>query len=249
MAFIRNPDARNDPPLPLLKHLEALRSMLVFAVVSWLGGAIAAGAFTPLVVRWLKSPAADSARFIQGLDFSSGFDVVMSVSIWGGLVIAFPFIAFAILRFVFPALTRKEKVVLLTVIIVGTTLFCGGAALAYSQTLPLVVTAFQKINDWVGLPVTTVRIEGYVSIVFKTILAFGLVFLVPLVIMALGWLGIITSASLRRHRRGAIVLAFVLGMFLTPPDPMSQLMMAIPLCLLYELSVWVVRIREGAFGR
>jgi sec-independent protein translocase protein TatC len=77
-----------------------------------------------------------------------------------------------------------------------------------------------------------------------TIIAFGLVFQLPLVLFVLGWFGIVTSEGLRARRRGAIVLSFVVAMFLTPPDPMSQLIMAIPLCLLYELSVWAVWIRE-----
>ena len=110
--------------------------------------------------------------------------------------------------------------------------------------MPLVVSAFQAINEWIGLPVTAVRIEGYISIVLKTIIAFGLVFQLPLVIFVLGWFGLVTSGSLREKRRSAIVASFVVAMFLTPPDPMSQLVMAVPLCLLYELSIWAVWLKE-----
>ena len=95
-----------------------------------------------------------------------------------------------------------------------------------------------------GLPVETIRIEGYISIILKTIIAFGLVFQMPLVLLALGWFGFVTSAGLRAKRRVAIVIAFVLGMLLTPPDPMSQLMMAVPLCLLYEFSIWALWLKE-----
>ena len=129
-------------------------------------------------------------------------------------------------------------------LVFGTVLFTTGVGLAYQKTLPLVVTAFQQINAWIGLPVETIRIEGYISIILKTIIAFGLVFQLPLILFVLGLFGIVTSEALRSKRRIAIVMAFILAMFLTPPDPMSQLFMAIPLCLLYELSIWSIWLRE-----
>ena len=246
MPIIKNPDERNDPPRPLLEHLMALRDMLVFASVAWAVCVIAACVFSPQILAWLKSPAAASEDMLQGLDLTSGFSTMMSIALWGGTALSFPFLAYAVLRFVFPALTRREKAILLTVLVAGSTLFTVGVGLAYGKTLPLVVTAFQSINEWVGLPVTTIRIEGYISIVLKTVIAFGLVFQLPLVLFVLGWFGLVASAGLRAKRRPAIVIAFVVAMFLTPPDPMSQLMMAVPLCLLYELSIWAVWLRERA---
>ena len=88
------------------------------------------------------------------------------------------------------------------------------------------------------------RIENYISIVLKTIIAFGLVFQLPLILFVLGWFGILTSKVLREKRRVAIVLSFFLAMFLTPPDPMSQIFMAVPLALLYELSIWAIWLKE-----
>ena len=248
ISLLKNPDARNDPPRPLLEHLLALKDMLVFGAISWGVCVILAGCCSQYVLKWIKSPAADNSNFIQGLDLTSGFDAIMAIAIWGGLVLAFPFILYAILRFVFPALTRREKVILMCILLLGSFLFMGGTALAYTKTLPVVVTALQAINDWVGLPVTTIRIEGYISIVLKTLIAFGLVFQLPLVIFVLGWFDIVTSRGLREKRRVAIVLSFVVAMFLTPPDPMSQIIMAVPLCLLYELSIWAVWLKEkGTF--
>ena len=244
ISFIKDPGRRDDPPRPLLEHLMALRDMLAFAGVSWAVCVVVAGVFAPQILAWLKSPAAASEEMLQGLDLTSGFSVLMSIAAWGGTALSFPFLVFALLRFVFPALTRREKFVILSILVLGSSLFAVGVALAYEKTLPLVVTAFQEINGWVGLPVETIRIEGYISIILKTVIAFGLVFQMPLVLFVLGWFGIVTSAGLRSKRRIEIVLAFVLAMFLTPPDPMSQLMMALPLCLLYELSIWAVWLRE-----
>ena len=108
---------------------------------------------------------------------------------------------------------------------------------------------FDVVNNWVGLSVTEVQIENYVPLVLKLVLAFGLVFQIPLILFVLGWLGVISSDSLRRWRRFAIVLAFFLGMVLTPPDPMSQILMAVPMVVLYELCIWVIKLREVATGR
>jgi len=242
--LIKNPDARNDPPRPLLEHLLALRDMIVFGAVSWVICAAVAGVFSPQILSWLKSPAAASEDMLQGLDLTSGFTTILAIMVWGGTALAFPFIIYSILRFVFPALTNREKLVIMSILVLGTGFFLGGVGLAYEKTLPMVVVAFQKINAWVGLPVTTIRIEGYISIVLKTIIAFGLVFQLPLILFVLGWFGIITSEGLRKHRRIAIVLAFFISMFLTPPDPMSQVFMAIPLCLLYEVSIWAIWLKE-----
>jgi sec-independent protein translocase protein TatC len=237
-------DERNDPPRPLLEHLMALRDMLIFGAVAWTICAIIAAVASPYILTWLKSPAAASEDMLQGLDLTSGFTTAMSIALWGGTAIAFPFIVYALLRFIFPALTKREKVILLSILLFGTGFFLVGVSVAYAKTLPVVVSAFQTINSWVGLPVTTIRIEGYISIVLKTIIAFGLVFQLPLIIFVLGWFGIVSSKALKEKRRISIVCCFFISMFLTPPDPMSQLMMAIPLCLLYEVAIWAVWLKE-----
>ena len=242
--MIRNPEERNDPPRPLIEHLVAVRDMLVFCAVSWALSFALACIFAPQVLSWLKSPAEASENLLQGLSLTSGFMTMLSIGIWGGTALSFPFLTYAVLRFVFPALTKREKAVLMSILVLGSGFFLTGTALAYAQTLPMVVRGFRGISEWMGLPVTVITIESYISIVLKTIIAFGLVFQLPLVLFVLGWFGVIDSAALRARRRLAIVLAFVVSMFLTPPDPMSQIVMAVPLCLLYELSVWALWLRE-----
>ena len=237
--LIKNPDERNDPPRPLLEHLLALRDMIVFGAVAWVACATICAICTPWIMAWLKSPAGEDGKLLQGLDLTSGVSAIISIAGWGGTALAFPFIIYAILRFVFPALTNREKFVILAIMIVGTFFFLGGVVMAYEKTLPMIVVAFQAINRWVGFEMEILRIENYISIVLKTIIAFGLVFQLPLILFVLGWFGILTSKVLREKRRVAIVLSFFLAMFLTPPDPMSQIFMAVPLSLLYELSIWL----------
>ena len=242
--LIKNPDERNDPPRPLLEHLLALRDMIVFGAVAWVACATICAICTPWIMAWLKSPAGEDGKLLQGLDLTSGVSAIISIAGWGGTALAFPFIIYAILRFVFPALTNREKFVILAIMIAGTFFFLGGVVMAYEKTLPMIVVAFQAINRWVGFEMEILRIENYISIVLKTIIAFGLVFQLPLILFVLGWFGILTSKVLREKRRVAIVLSFFLAMFLTPPDPMSQIFMAVPLALLYELSIWAIWLKE-----
>ena len=248
--LIAKPDERNDPPRPLLEHLLALRDMLVFAAVSWACGVVVAGVFAPQILELLKAPAAEFKDLLQVVGMTAPFDVWMSIAAWGGTVLSFPLVSFAVLRFVFPALTNREKLVILCGISFGTALFLAGAVLAYGKTLPLVVVAFRQIGRWMGIEQQIITIDTYIPIVLKLIVAFGLVFQMPLIIFVLGCFGMVPSQALREKRRIAIVVAFVLSMFLTPPDPMSQVVMAVPLCLLYEISIWAVWLREkGRFRR
>ena len=251
-GLINNPDEYNDPPRPFFEHIVALRSCLIWALLSWVVCCIFTGVFSPTVLSWLKEPAAELEAAgkikIVSLNITGGFGQIMSIAMWGGTALSFPFVMYFILRFVFPALTKKEKVAILFFLLAGTVFFGIGVGFAYGQLAPNVVRFFDVVNAWVGLSVTEVQIENYVPLVLKLVLAFGLVFQIPLILFVLGWLGIISSDSLRSWRRFAIVLAFFLGMVLTPPDPMSQLLMAIPLILLYEVSIWGVYFKEVCSG-
>ena len=247
-SFIKNPDAYNDPPRPFLEHIQALRSCLINALLAWVSCCIVAGVFSPTVLRWLEAPAQElieTGNFeIVSMNITGGFSQIMSIAMWGGTALSFPFVMYFLLRFVFPALTKREKIAILFFLLAGTVFFGVGVVFAYGQLAPNVVRFFNLVNSWVGLSVTKIQIENYVPLILKLVLAFGLVFQVPLLLFVLGWLGVISSDSLRRWRRFAIVLAFFLGMVLTPPDPMSQIIMAVPLCILYELSIWAVWLKE-----
>ena len=251
-SLIKNPDEYNDPPRPFLEHIQAWRSCLINALLSWVICCIVVGVFSPQVLKWLEAPAqelVETGNFeIVSMNITGGFSQIMSIAMWGGTALSFPFVMYFILRFVFPALTKREKIAILFFLLAGTLFFGVGVSFAYGQLAPNVVRFFNIVNSWVGLSVTKVQIENYVPLILKLILAFGLVFQVPLILFVLGWLGVISSDSLRRWRRFAIVLAFFLGMVLTPPDPMSQILMAVPLILLYELSVWGVYFKEVCSG-
>ena len=251
--LLKNPDEYNDPPRPFFEHIVALRECLIHAVMAWAICCLVVGVFSPTVLGWLKAPAAalEAAGKIKivSLNLTGGFSQIMSIAMWGGTGVSFPFVMYFVLRFVFPALTKREKAAILFFLIAGAVFFGIGVVFAYGQLAPNVVRFFDIVNRWVGLSVTEVQVENYVPLILKLVLAFGLVFQVPLLLFVLGWLGVISSDSLRRWRRFAIVLAFFLGMVRTPPDPMSQILMAVPLVLLYELSIWGVWFKEKcSFG-
>ena len=251
-GLIKDPDAYNDPPRPFFEHIVALRSCIMNAAIAWVICCIIVGVFSPTVLKWLQAPAdalqAAGKIKIVSLNLTGGFSQIMSIGMWGGTALAFPAIMYFVLRFVFPALTRREKAAILFFLFAGTAFFGVGVGFAYGQLAPNVVSFFDVVNEWIGLSVTEVQIENFVPLILKLVLAFGLVFQVPLILFVLGWLGVISSDSLRSWRRFAIVLAFFLGMVLTPPDPMSQILMAVPLVLLYELSIWGVYFREVCSG-
>ena len=246
--LIKNPDEYNDPPRPFFEHIVALRACLIHAVLAWVVCCIVVGVFSPLVLAWLKAPAAALEQAgkikIVSLNLTGGFSQIMSIAMWGGTAVSFPIVTYFVLRFVFPALTKREKAAILFFLIGGAVFFGVGVVFAYGQLAPNVVRFFDIVNGWLGLSVTEVQVENYVPLILKLVLAFGLVFQVPLLLFVLGWLGVISSDSLRSWRRFAIVFAFFLGMVLTPPDPMSQILMAVPLVLLYELSIWGVWFKE-----
>jgi sec-independent protein translocase protein TatC len=255
ISLLKDPDARNDPPRPLLEHLMALRDMLIFGGVAWVVCVIVSGCFSNHIFEWLKSPmevysAAETGQPLAARGPVDGIAIGLQIAFWGGSALSFPLVAFAVMRFIFPALTKREKAVLLTILSVGTAFFVSGVFLAYRETLPVMLRTFKAINEWMGMASDFYFASDYIPVILKTLFAFGLVFQVPLAIFTLGWFGVISSEALRSKRRIAIVLAFVLSMLLTPPDPMSQIVMAVPLCLLYELAAWAVWLKERAsFGK
>ncbi len=242
-------DEYNDPPRPFIEHLIDLRDCVVRCALAWGLCQVAIIPFVRPIVAWLKAPAGESQNLVQGLSWTIGFDIILRVMLWGGTALSLPFLLFFIMRFVFPGLKRSERSIIVFVLVSSTVLFSGGVWMAYSTTLSVAIKIMQMVNRWVGVEVNTVQIDKHIDIVIKMIIAFGLAFQLPLLLLVLGWIGLVSSEALRKQRRLAIVVIFILAMVLTPPDPASQVVMAIPMCLLYEACIWVIRLRELAKGR
>lgn len=242
-------DEYDDPPRPFIEHLLDLRNCVVRCAIAWGLCEIAIIPFAPAITRWLMAPAAQSQSMIQGLSWTAGFDILIDIMLWGGTALSMPFLLFFILRFVFPGLKHSERTVIVFSLCFSTVLFGGGVWMAYAATLNIAFKILQQLNAWMGVKVEIIRLDQHADIVIKTIMAFGLAFQMPMLLLALGWVGIVPSSVLRDKRRHAIVIIFVISMILTPPDPVSQIVMALPMCLLFEVCIWVIRLRELARGK
>ncbi len=238
-----------DPPRPFIEHFIDLRKCIVRCALSWFISILIVAPFAPEIIRALLLPLeasglAERGITMQGLEIGTGFSIFMTTMLWGGTILALPALLYFAFRFIFPGLKRHERNLILFALGLGVFLFIGGVALCFSFTLPLALDAFMGINSWMHVGVSFLTPEPYIRFVLKILLAFGLAFQFPLLLLGLGWIGLLSSDSLRRRRGGAIILIFTIAMFLTPPDPLSQIVMAVPMCILYELTILLLRLRE-----
>lgn len=170
----------------------------------------------------------------------------IKLSAFGAIILAFPIIAWQLYRFVAPGLYKKERNAFLPFLIASPVLFLIGSSLVYYVMLPFVLwfsLSQQIVGDGVKVVLQT-RVSEYLTLVTTLLLAFGLSFQLPVVLSLGGLAGLINSQMLRTGRRYAIVAVFVLAAIVTPPDPISQITLAVPLCLLYEVSIWCVWLIE-----
>jgi len=170
---------------------------------------------------------------------ASGFFVAFQVAFYGGIGIASPFIFYFVASFVFPALKLKERYYVYRGLGFGLSLFFVGIAFCYFALMPLALAASQRYSEWLGFSATQWKADEYISFVCKFMLGMGLGFEMPVVILTLVKIGILDYALLSKGRKYMIVVNLVLGAVLTTPEVVTQLIMFLPLQLLYEASIWV----------
>jgi sec-independent protein translocase protein TatC len=181
--------------------------------------------------------------FTAPLEF---FFTKLKLAGFGAVVVTFPILAWQLYRFVAPGLYRRERRAFVPFLLASPVLFLTGAALVYFIMLPFVLW-FSLSQQIIGPDISVAllpKVSDYLTLVTTLLLAFGLCFQLPVVVALLGLAGIVESKQLASGRRYAIVGVFVVAAIVTPPDPISQLMLAIPICLLYEVSIWCVRLIE-----
>jgi sec-independent protein translocase protein TatC len=237
---------------PLLDHLIELRTRLIYCVAGLAIGFIAAFYFSTDIFNLLTLPfkwgTGKSVDLIQ--THLLGFFVVkLKIALFGALFVTFPLIAIQIYRFVAPGLYANERNAFRPYLLATPVFFIMGAALVYFFLLPVAIKFFYLLAAGTGgegeahvelMP----EVSQYLDFVMMLILAFGLCFQLPVVLTLLGQVGIITYDQLKSGRKFAVVGVFIIAAVLTPPDPISQIAMAVPLMALYELSVQAVRFLE-----
>ncbi|PWU11629.1 MAG: twin-arginine translocase subunit TatC [Verrucomicrobia bacterium] len=170
---------------------------------------------------------------------ANAFIVAVQVAIYAGGLIASPFILFFIASFVFPALKMKERKYIYRGLFYGIGLFLSGVAFCYFALMPIALVASFRYTGWMGIGVPQWRAEEYISFVCKFMLGMGLGFEMPVILLVLVKIGILNYSMLSKARRYVIILNFLLGAILTTPEILTQVLMAFPLQVLYEITIWI----------
>lgn len=232
------------------EHLDELRSRMIKALIAFVAGAAVAWWFKENLLLLLTRP------FVEGwhgpgessptLHFpapASLFLAYVKLAVLGGFVLSLPIILYQFWAFVAPGLYAREKRFAIPFVVISCLLFAVGAFFGWKVVFPL---AFDYLLGFSKVPLDgplqvqpTVMVGDYIEFITRALLAFGVVFEIPVVVFFLSAAGVVTHVHLLKFARYFIVIAFILGAIITPPDPMSQLMLAIPLCVLYTLSIGI----------
>jgi len=241
----------SDEKQPFLSHLEELRKRLLACAIAVGIGFVAAYFFKERLFELLVMPLKRVLPKGEKLIFTNlpeMFFIYLKVSFVAGILVAMPFIFYEIWMFVAPGLYQKEKKFLIPFVISSSILFIAGALFGYFVVFPFGFKFFMSFANEFIKPLPSVK--QYFSFSTRLLLAFGLVFELPVATFFLTKMGLVTDIFLKRQRKFAVLLIFVAAAILTPPDVITQLMMAGPLLVLYEISILVSKLagrkREGS---
>jgi sec-independent protein translocase protein TatC len=225
----------------IIEHLEALRSSLIIAFIAILFAAIFCFYFSEQILTTVTLPLRLLNEDLIVTGVTEAFFVKLKISFYSGFVLAFPVVVWALWKFVKPALYPSERKYVYIFLPLAILLFAVGVIFAYFGILPLILNFFIFIA---GENLETMfKVDQYVSFVLSFTIPFGLVFELPVVVFFLSKLGIIGYKSMARKRKYALLAIVVLAAALTPgPDPISQVLMAGPVYLLYEISIWIAKL-------
>jgi sec-independent protein translocase protein TatC len=224
-----------DKTLTITEHLSELRRRIIFILISVAVTSAGAYYFIDEILNFVtQAGGIEDFVFISPTE---AFFVIIKLSLLTGLMGAMPFIFYQVWKYIGVALKKKERKYLIYFGPLSYLLFLIGAAFAFRGVLPLGIKFLLSFSKQNITPLIT--LNAYISFLGKMITAFGLMFELPVVILFLSKIGVVTPKTLKKGRKYAIVVIFVLAAFLTPPDVISQIMLAVPVLAMYEISIWI----------
>lgn len=235
--------------MDLFGHLRELRRRIVLSLVAILIGSIVSYSYTKEIFDFLSKPyfVAFPDNILIGTGLAEAFVLKIKVAFFAGIIVAAPFLFMQLWLFIAPGLYEQERRLAWPFVISTTTLFLTGVYFCYEWVFPFAFEFFREEYTSIGVT-PTVRISEHLALMVQGLVGFGAVFQLPVIAFFLGRLGIIDDRTLISGARYAIVVIFIVSAVLTPPDVLTQFLMAGPLLLLYGISIVVVRItyRKGS---
>ncbi len=228
--------ASNDGSMSLSGHLKELRNRIAVVVVLLLVAFTACLSFSPQFITFLTDMGKAYNYVFVYIAPQELLLVYLNTALVGALVVCFPVVAYEVYAFCSPGLTKRERTFFIASLLAGTVFFVIGVLFARFISLPFVLRFLIQFTGEVDVA-ASISIQQYIGFLLTIFVVFGLVFELPVVSVLLTGLGLIRAEWLRKGRKIMIVIIFVLAAIITPPDVVSQVMVALPMILLYELSI------------
>ena len=228
--------------MPFLDHLEELRWRLLKSIISVFGMMVICFFFSDYILELLLFPGKqiEPPVPLQVLKVQTVFIIKLEIALVAGIIFSLPVIFYQLWQFLMPGLLSGERKLIPVIVFFSVLCFLAGGAFAYFIIIPYALQFFLSLAP-IDIQ-NNIALDFYIGFLLRLIFVFGIVFELPMLSLVLSKIGLITPEFMRKYRKYAIVGAFILGALLTPPDPTTQVLLALPIVILYEVSIYIAKI-------